>query len=49
MVNRQPNIVLIITDQQRYDSDPAHATKKHELLTVLLDWRIRSGCRPHSQ
>ena len=29
--------------------DPAHTAKKHELLNVLLDWRIRSGCRTQSQ
>ena len=29
--------------------DPAHVAKKHELLNVLLDWRIRSGCRTPSQ
>jgi arylsulfatase A-like enzyme len=29
--------------------DPAHTAKKHELLNVLLDWRILSGCRTQSQ
>lgn len=30
-------------------NDPAHAAKKRELLKVLLDWRIRSGCRTQSR
>lgn len=28
--------------------DPAHADKKHELLRVLLEWRIHSGIRTQS-
>jgi len=42
MPDSRPNIIFIITDQQRYDTISEHRQKREELLRVLLNWRLAS-------